>query len=186
MEWLDQLDVECLHGDILSVEAQAVACNVNIMMSLNYRLGQQVGARCGPELASDLDAIRNTLPDGQLGLGSAITTPAYHLGRTEQLILFAWWGEDNEFTPQFIYKCLSNIFREALKLRVESLALPLFGTGSHGMRLQDLATQIVGVLQDFDRLKNSQNFSLKALHLCSDKSRDIAYLDEYIMGQLWR
>lgn len=186
MTWIEQLNVECLKGDLLDQQTQAIACNVNVMLNLNYRLGQQIEHRCGPELVRDLEVLRDRLPGGRLPLGHAITTAAYNMAPCEKLILFAWWGEDNAFTPQFIYKCLSNLLREALTGRIESLAVPLFGTGSRDVRALDLAVQIVAVLKDFNRLNNAPDFSLQDIYFVSNKSSDVADVDNYVMGRLWR
>lgn len=185
--WLDRLDVECLHGDLLDMQTAAIACNVNQAMALNYRLGRQIEQRAGAALRRAIDDVRHTLDGGMLPLGHAVSVPVAGLAPdVERLILVAWWGRDNAFTGAFIYKCLANVLRSALHDNLESLALPLFGTGSRDAGADDFAVQLVRVLKDFDGLVGADQFSLQELYCVSDRPGDVAAVEDYAMPRLWR
>ena len=71
---------------------------------------------------------------------------------------------------------LSTSLREAFRLKAQSLALPLFGTGSNELDRDDLYAAILTVIGQFTALKNSHSFPVRDLRFVSDKAEYIAQL----------
>lgn len=185
MRWLKRLQVETRHGDLFETDAEAIVVPVNIGVRLDaYTLGRQLLEKSGRPLQEEIGRALRQLPGRRLRLGQAITVGAHSLGNTEKIILVAWWGAHNTFTPNFIYKVVIASLRQAFEHEIQSLAMPLFGTGSRMMRIQDLASSIVGVLKDLDGLRTTDTFRLRKLYFVSDRAHDVAFLQEHFRRHL--
>ncbi len=183
MSWFDKLTVDCIHGDLLQADTETLACNVNVMLNLNYSIGQQLLKRYGNSLAQELDIIRKRLPAQRLELGQALWVDN-HAGK-RPLIFFGWWDRDNDFTVRLIYTSFVNTLREAFAHDCRSIAFPLFGTGSGSMCFNDFQESISKALQELNRLKGAHTFSVEEIVFFSTNKERIepfsATLDRILM-----
>jgi len=101
-------------------------------------------------------------------------------GSVEKVILVASWGRHNRFTRNHCYKCVIAAIRQAFELELETLAVPLMGTGSRQMCLADLEGAIIDVLLDLDELRNADTFSLRRLEFASVREGDIESLETHL------
>jgi len=178
MAWLDTLYLECRHGDLFEADVEALACNVNTSMALNYSLGRQLAERGGDGLVSEIRAEREQLQDNHLLLGEAISVPATGLEPFQWVILFAWWAAEGEYTDNLIYKCLINTLRQGFRREVTSLVLPMFGIGSGQVSAERLACQAVKVISDLDKLSVSDGYSIEHVVFASDRQSDIQKMEK--------
>lgn len=180
MAWIDRLDVEVVCGDIFSIPVEAVVVNTDVAISFRHTLGKELLARCGEQLLKDVQVLLEGLPNRQLALGHAVTTTAYNLGNIHGVILVAWWGRDNAFSPRLIEMGYTSSLRQAFQHQFASLALPLMGTGSRQMVSEDLYGGIVAVLHALDGLNSSHTFPTEKLFFVSTRSDRVEELSEYL------
>ncbi|WP_319587894.1 macro domain-containing protein [uncultured Desulfobulbus sp.] len=167
MPWFDKLNIDCIHGDILAMQTEAIACNVNLHLDMNYSLGKQLAAKYGAELKTAANYARQLLPNGSLELGQAIFTPLTTFPPLKGVIFFGWWTADNEFTRALIYRSLANVLRKCFENNCFSLALPLFGSGSGSMPFQNFQDTVAQVLEELNSLNRSDSFPLEELYFVS-------------------
>ena len=117
-------------------------------------------------------------------MGQAVILDSEFLIPFRKIILFAWWGYDNEFTDMLIYTSFINSIRRALDTNLTSLAFPVFGAGSRYVRLDNFCFQFLQVLRDLNHLRDSASFSLIEIKFVSDNSYDIDFIREYINNRL--
>ena len=180
MPWFDDLTVDCFHGNILEADTEAIACNVNVMVNLNYSLGKQLLQHYGPRLLGRVDESRKQLNGGQLELGQAIWVDVSNCNSVRGIIFFGWWAEDNDFTSQLIYKCFTTTLRTAFANDCRSIAFPLFGSGSGNMNFQVFQKTIWQALFELNKLKDSGSFSVQELLFFSTDQRLLSQLDNYL------
>lgn len=185
MSWLKNLTVETRCGDLFETEAEGIVVNTNVNARLNaYSLGEQLYEKSDPAILREIDRVMNQQPGQELRIGHAITVGAHGLDSIEKVILVAWWGRHNRFTRNHCYKCVIAAIRQAFEHELESLAMPLMGTGSRQMRLTDLEGAVTDVLLDLDDLRNADTFSLRRLEFVSVREGDIESLDTHLRRQL--
>lgn len=176
MTWFDKLSIDCLHGDILSTDVEAIACNVNLQMHLCHSLGKQVADTFGPEIIVAIELARQTLPTGSLELGQAAFIPMETHPPMKGIIFFGWWAAENEFNRALIYRSMVNILRQGFLNSCLSLAIPLFGSGSGSMSFQIFQDTVAQVLEELNGLKHSASFSVEELYFVSTNSDRIDQL----------
>lgn len=161
--WLDFLEIDCLTQDLFSIEADAVAIPVNVMLNLNYTLGRTLAQRGGPELIARVQAAARTIPDRRMKLGTATSVATEDLPLPcKQIVLVAWWNEDTDYDRNHLYRCYAAALREAFAHRATSLALPILG-GRGGVQPQHRAAVICDLLRQFNGLKPSGSFPVTRL-----------------------
>jgi hypothetical protein len=101
-------------------------------------------------------------------------------------ILVAWWSESNSYDQRHIEQCITSCLREAFRLRLKSLAIPLLGSGSTELRKNDLHSGITQALADLNGLRTSDGFPLVDLRFVSVRSEDVAVLDQHLNALLAR
>lgn len=184
MEWLDRLSVEVCLGDLVLHSADALVCNVNTNLALNYSIGRQIRAVGGERLVLDIEAATRQLPGERLTLGEAITVKTSALPAASHLILVAWWDRDNDYTPQLLYKVVIGGIRQALHHRMRSLAMPIIGIGSGRVTAEQFGDCLIQVVRDLDGLSNAGEHSLEEIAVVSDREREIEVLDQYLSRRL--
>ena len=168
--WLDFLEYDCVEADLFSLDAEAVAIPVNVMLNLNYTLGQAVAFRGGPAVQARLDAIRQALPGERMTLGAATSVDTRDLDALpDRLIFVAWWDDDTPYDDRHLMRCYSAALRAALDHGVTSLVLPTFGGGG-GVPPARRARAIRTVLKQFDQLRGSAGLSVTQMYF-ADLSR---------------
>jgi O-acetyl-ADP-ribose deacetylase (regulator of RNase III) len=178
--WLDDLEWECIVGDIFDLEVDAVAIPVNVVLNLNYRLGRQLAARCGgPSIHEELERHRARLPGGMLALGTAVSVPVSGLPHAERAILAAWWSEENEYTDQLIYGVMVSAIREANAHRCASLGVSMFGARG-GVSDDRRARVFARALVELHRVRGSARFPLKRLVFCDTSAGRLDVLEEVL------
>lgn len=161
--WLEVLEVECLEGDLFSIDSEAIAVPVNVKLNLNYSLGRLLAQRGGTELARRIQSLLSSEPDGRIPLGTAVSVDTSDLPHLPaRVILVAWWNEDTLYDGNHLYKSYASILREAFEHDVSSLALPILG-GRGGVRPELRARVVCDLLRQFDRLRSSGAFSVTHL-----------------------
>lgn len=182
--WLDRLSVIAMTGDLLSYRADGIVCNVNTKLALNYAVGRQLARIGGKQLIHDIEAAARQLSGEELTLGEAISVKTGALPAVSNLILVAWWGKDNEYTTQLLYKAIIGGIRQALHHGMRSLAMPMFGTGSGKVTAGQFADHLFQILKDLDGLSDSESYCLEEIAIVSDRCTDIEVLDRYLGRRL--
>lgn len=180
MCWFDNLTVDCIHGDLLLAETEAIACNVNVMLNLNYSIGQQLLHLYGNDLTEKLSIIKKHLPEQRLELGQAIWVDVNSSPEKTPIIFFGWWDKDNDFTTRLIYSSFVNSLRIAFAHNSRSIAFPLFGSGSESIHFNDFQESISKALQELNKLKMSHEFSIEELFFYSTNKVRIKKLSNHL------
>lgn len=163
MAWLDHCTVSAVEGDLFDQQVDAIVVPVECSLSLKHTLGSEAVRRYGSNFCDQVHRWREENRDGRLCLGQSTSFPLATLNHSACAILVAWWAAANDYGRTHIEKFLTTVLREALNLRVASIAYPLFGTGSSELRPDDLYGAIPAVLNAFNSLKNSESFSIRDL-----------------------
>lgn len=181
--WIDNLTVECRNGDIFSMSCEALACNVDVALRMNHRLGRQLLERGGLQVKNFISTVISDLPGGKLRLGDAIGVPLpATLAPLKWAVLCAWWDRDNDYTRSLISMCLISTLRQAFRLHLKSVAIPLIGTGSGLVSPKFLGSVILASLSDLDGLKNSGAFSVERITFCSDRPGHVEELRQVLIA----
>lgn len=183
--WLDELDWDCVTGDLFEQEVDAIAIPVNTVLNLNFQLGRQLVARCaGPGLGRELERARAALPEGRLRVGQAVSIEVSELPHARRVVLAAWWNENNAFDRRLIYGVTSSSIREANAQGCRSLALPMFGARAkvdHAFRAQVFCR----VLRDLHQVRDSIAFPVRQLLFCDKAAERVEIIDEHFTRRLY-
>jgi O-acetyl-ADP-ribose deacetylase (regulator of RNase III) len=112
-------------------------------------------------------------------VGSAVETTAGDLPY-EYVIHGAVMGQDLQTGPDLISRTTASCLELADDLRLESLALPAFGTGVGGMGLEECARQMMGAIDDF--LERRQHLERVVMVLFGEEAF-VAFED--VAGEKW-
>ncbi len=160
-------------GDLLELAVEGIVCNVNIELDLNYSLGQTVLRRGGEAVKLQLDRLFHERDGHPFPFGVAVSTEAGNLPPpVKRLIFVTWWGRDNEYTANHVFRCHAAAIREADRYALTSLAFPLMGRG-HRLDFRIMAEGIARAINELHGLPHK--FSLQRLVLGSLSQ---AYLDQ--------
>ena len=183
--WLDELDWECLEGDLFDQKVDAIAIPVNTVLNLNYKLGRQLVARCGgPELGYQLEQARRRLPDSRLTVGQATSIEVSELPHARRVVLAAWWNENNVFDKRLLYGVATSSIREANAQGCRSLALPMFGArGGVGDELR--ARVFCRVLRDLHQVRDSIDFPVRQILFCDQAAERVELIDRHFTQELY-
>jgi len=184
MAWLDLCEVSALEGDLFAQPVDAIVVPVECSLSLTHTLGSEGARRFGGNFRDQVHRLRDDGLGGHLALGNSTSIPLSALGHPAHAVLVAWWAEANDYNLTHIEKCLTTSLREAFRLRVSSMAFPLFGTSSNELRREDLYTAITSVLNAFNTLKNSDSFSVRDLRFVCRKGEYIRQLSHRLAMDL--
>ena len=185
--WLEYLDVDCLNSDLFLAPVEAIVCNVNTQLALNYNLGRRLATLGGISLVQAIQKTALNLPGNRLILGQALIVDIPEpWGSFEKVILTAWWDFDNDYSERLIYSCIISSLREAFDAQIRSLAMPLIGMGSGQIKIQDFARIFVSVLRDLNALRTNKIFPLENRLLFSLENKLILQVQEYLEKHLYR
>lgn len=186
MTWLDVTDIQFAVGDILKCNVDSIVCPVSVTMEEYGKISRQLLNIANPSLNADINQIKKGLPSHKLTLGQAVSldcSPAYHIRRFKTLIFVALWDHQSEYTQNLFYKAYGNCIRTALKNDLQSIALPVM---AYDGKLEFCTWAILNVLRDFNKLKNSSEFSIQEMLFVSKNERHIEYIQEMIEPRLYR
>jgi O-acetyl-ADP-ribose deacetylase (regulator of RNase III) len=178
----DSFTIEYRQGDLLELRVAGIACNVNIELDLNYGLGQAVLQKAGGAVKQQLDRLFHERAGHSFPLGVAISTEAGNLPPpVKRLIFVTWWGRDNEYTANHVFRCHAAAIREADRYALTSLAFPLMGRG-HRLDFRVMAEGIALAINDLHGLPH--RFSLQHLVFGSLSQSDLDQLREALEERL--
>lgn len=182
--WLDDLDWECIVGDIFALDVEAIAIPVNVVLNLNYRLGRQLAQHCGgPSLHDELQRHRAGLPGGRLALGRVVSVSVSGLAHVKRVILAGWWSEENEYTDQLIYGVMVSSIREANVHGCSSLGISMFGARG-GVSDDRRARVFARALLELHRIRGSAEFPLKRLVFSDISAGRLDVVEEVVDREL--
>ncbi len=183
--WLDELDWDCVVGDLFDLEVEAIAIPVNTVLNLNYRLGRQLVARCsGPALGEQLELARLSLIGGRLNVGRAVSIEVSELLHARRVVLAAWWDENNVFDKRLLYGVATSSIREANAQGCRSLALPMFGARG-GVEDDVRARVFCRALQDLHEVRDSRDFPVRQLLFCDQAAERVEHIDRHFTQELY-
>ena len=157
----DVFSIEYHLGNLLDLAVEGIVCNVNIELDLNYDLGRTVLHKGGQEIKRQLDRLFDDHGRQPFPLGIAVSTEAANFRPpVKRLIFVTWWGRDNEYTANHVFRCHAAPIREADRFALTSLAFPLMGRG-HGLDFRIIAAGITRAVNELHGLPHQ--FSLQRL-----------------------
>ena len=136
------MELELREGDIADVEADALVNAANDHLSMG---GGVAGAlkRVGGE-----EIEREAMSKGPIPLGRAVATGAGRL-RARWVIHGAVMGQDLRTDAELVRRTTRSCLELADELGCRTVALPAFGTGVGGFRLEDCARIMVEETRSF-------------------------------------
>ncbi|MDQ3889178.1 MAG: macro domain-containing protein [Actinomycetota bacterium] len=138
---MDELAV--LEGDITQLDVEAIA------NAANDRLWMGAGVAGAIKRAGGEEIEREAVALGPIPVGAAVATGAGRLP-SRWVIHGAVMGQDLTTTPEVVSRTTRRCLELADELGARSLALPAFGTGVGGLRLEACAEAMVGVARAFE------------------------------------
>lgn len=178
----DTFSIGYHHGNLLDLDVEGIVCNVNIELNLNYGLGQAVWQRAGGAVKQQLDQLFYERDGRPFPLGVAVSTEAGAFPPpVKRLIFVTWWGQDNEYTANHVFRCHAAAIREADNHRLTSLAFPLMGRG-HRLDFRIMAQGIAQAVNELHGLPH--RFSLQRLVFGSFSQPDLDRLKEALEERL--
>jgi O-acetyl-ADP-ribose deacetylase (regulator of RNase III) len=130
------MEVGVVEGDITQLEVDAIA------NAANNRLWMGAGVAGAIKRAAGDEVEREAVALGPIDVGDAVATGAGRLS-ARYVIHGAVMGQDLQTNGELIEHTTSRCLEVADELRVESLALPAFGTGVGGFPLDECARIMV-------------------------------------------
>ena len=138
-----ELQVEVVDGDITSIDVDAVA------NAANNRLWMGAGVAGAIKRAGGEEIEHEAVQQGPIEVGEAVATSAGRLP-ARWVIHGAVMGQDLRTDAELVRRTTDSCLRLADELGAESLALPAFGTGVGGFRLDECARVMVQVVHEFE------------------------------------
>ena len=138
-----ELQVEVVDGDITSLDVDAVA------NAANNRLWMGAGVAGAIKRAGGEEIEHEAVQQGPIEVGEAVATSAGRLP-ARWVIHGAVMGQDLRTDAELVRRTTDSCLRLADELGAESLALPAFGTGVGGFRLDECARVMVQVVHEFE------------------------------------
>lgn len=130
-------------GDIAAVEADALANAANDHLWMGGGVAGALKRVGGAEIE------REAMSQGPIPLGSAVATGAGRL-RARYVIHGAVMGQDLRTDAELVRRTTRSCLELADELGCRTLALPAFGTGVGGFRLEDCARIMVEEARSFE------------------------------------
>ena len=186
MGWLEKLSVEFEVGEIMAMDAESFMCPISVRLEEYGKISQRVFRIGGSDFVAKLLDIRNQLPDKKLLLGQSVhveVQPNYGFGKYKYVLLTALWDSESEYNKNLFYKAYLTAFRTAIDLNIKSIVVPAMGYDGN---LPVSSAALLSVIQEFDDLKNSDEFSLEDIYVVSSNNKHIEYLRSHVEAALNR
>jgi O-acetyl-ADP-ribose deacetylase len=132
--------LEILSGDIAAESTEAIVNAANNEFWMGSGVAGAIKSRGGREIEEEAMALGPVQP------GECVCTSGGRL-RARFVIHAAVMGQDLRTSPEWIERATQNALRLAEERRIESIALPAFGTGVGGFPLQDCARIMIDVIR---------------------------------------
>ena len=113
MSWLENLEVNFEHNDIISINAEAIVCPVTLNLTEYGKISRKLFEISQETFRSDLSEIRKKLPNEHLILGQAISInckPVYLMGNFKKIIFVALWDHQSEYNLNCILQGVYQFF----------------------------------------------------------------------------
>ena len=186
MNWIENVEVNFEHNDIMLSTAEAIVCPVTLELTEYGKISQGIFKTAHVSFINDLNVIKEELTDGQLMLGQAIAInckPTYQIGSFKRIVLVALWDNESQYSYNLFYMSYINSLREAIQLDIKTIALPIM---AYDGNLDFCCQAIANVLHDLNNLKKSAEFSLETIDFISLNNKDVNFADNYVLSRLYR
>ena len=137
------MEVEVVDGDITALDVDAIANAANNALWMGSGVAGAIKRAGGEEIE------REAVAKGPIEVGDAVATGAGTL-KARFVIHGAVMGQDLVTSADLIRRTTRRCLEVADELRLESLALPAFGTGVGGFPLDECARIMVAVARAFE------------------------------------
>jgi O-acetyl-ADP-ribose deacetylase (regulator of RNase III) len=137
------LELDVVEGDITALEVDAIGNAANDHLWMGAGVAGAIKRAGGDEIE------REAVAKGPIEAGDAVATGAGRLP-ARYVIHGAVMGQDLRTDGELIRKATGRCLEVADDLGCESLALPAFGTGVGGFRLDECARLMVGVARAYE------------------------------------
>ena len=137
------LELEVAEGDITALEVDSIA------NAANNHLWMGAGVAGAIKRAGGEEIEREAVAKGPIEVGDAVATGAGRL-RARYVVHGAVMGQDLQTDAELIERTTRRCFEIADELGCESIALPAFGTGVGGFRIDECARIMVRVAQEYE------------------------------------
>ena len=151
-----QTDIILDRGDITEFEGDAIVNAANSQLSMGAGVASAIKRKGGTIIEEE--AVRQ----GPIDVGDVVVTTAGNLA-ANYVIHAAVMGADLRSSPDLVRRATLTTLRRAEELRLQSLALPAFGTGVGRMDPKDSAESMVGALRT--HLAEVPASSLRRIHM---------------------
>jgi len=139
-----ELEVDLVEGDITALEVDAIVNPANN----EWLMGGGVAAAI--KLAGGIEIEEEARRQGKRPVGECIVTEAGKL-KAQYVIHAAVMAMDFQTSAHLIRTAFRNTLTEAKQLKVKTLALPAFGTGTGGFPYPECAAIMLYELNRFSR-----------------------------------
>jgi O-acetyl-ADP-ribose deacetylase (regulator of RNase III) len=137
------LELSVVEGDITALAVDAIANAANDHLWMGAGVAGAIKRAGGEEIE------REAVAKGPIQLGEAVATGAGRL-KARFVVHGAVMGQDLRTSAELIERTTTSCLRVADELRLESLALPAFGTGVGGFALDECARLMVAAARGYE------------------------------------
>ena len=137
------MELEVREGDIAEVEADAIANAANDHLWMGAGVAGALKRTGGDEIEHE------AMAQGPIELGTAVATAAGRL-HARYVVHGAVMGQDLRTNAELVRRTTQSCLKVSDELGCRSLALPAFGTGVGGFRLDECARIMVGEARSFE------------------------------------
>ena len=136
------MQLEVVEGDVTRLQVDAIANAANDHLWMGGGVAGAIKRTGGEEIE------REAVAKGPIAVGDAVATGAGRL-RARWVIHGAVMGQDLRTNADLVRRTTASCLRVADELGASSLALPAFGTGVGGFRLDECARLMVDEARGF-------------------------------------
>jgi O-acetyl-ADP-ribose deacetylase (regulator of RNase III) len=136
-------DLEVVDGDITALEVDAIANAANNHLWMGSGVAGAIKRAGGDEIE------REAVAKGPIEVGDAVATAAGRLP-ARWVVHGAVMGQDLQTNADLVRRTTESCLRVADELGAESVALPAFGTGVGGFRLDECARIMVDAVRAYE------------------------------------
>jgi O-acetyl-ADP-ribose deacetylase len=136
-------DLEVVDGDITALEVDAIANAANNHLWMGSGVAGAIKRAGGDEIE------REAVEKGPIEVGDAVATAAGRLP-ARWVVHGAVMGQDLQTNADLVRRTTESCLRVADELGAESVALPAFGTGVGGFRLDECARIMVDAVRAYE------------------------------------
>lgn len=175
MSWLDNLDIHVQHGNLLTIDAEAIVVTTTQDLGAYGKLSKTVFTSF-PGIVDEINRVRRFLTAQRLTLGQAVTVNTDN----RNFILAAIWSSESPYDRNLFYKVYINSIREAFKNKIKVLVMPIMDYGHIDM----VVAEISRVLTDLSSLSLSDDFPVEVIYFVSLNASNVGRLKEVIRREL--